>query len=573
MIGKAGLCLRYEGINSKRLTIHSNDSTRDVLRMYITLPVGTGKSIILAAFTQSLLSSGRVLVLIHRQDIAKQLAETFEQAGLPVGLLMQGYRNIEARIVVATTQSLTAMALQELLHAHEQSIVAICIDEAHHAVKGSAYERIIATVEEASPQHRVPVIGCTATPYRSDTQSMLSLLPTCAFARDIPDMVRLGSLAPLVWKPLHVDIDLSKVITDMQSGENEYVEDALASELVRAAITREIARLVVPHIQGRPTLVFAVSIEHAQQLAEAFAQCGLSARAISGRNHRAEREQIVSDWRRGIVQVVCNCSLLTEGFDFPSISALVIARPTLSPSLYMQMLGRGTRPAPGKQDCLVLDVMGNNPDTGRQVVLPQVVGDTQAAGGNVPASGRGERLDPGKQADPFLKQLFGNEGGSSFSLLDPIGQSWYRWTPYRQGPHEGYFTRVSRYESALIERDPSGSGLYRSRLHIKRPYSQPEDAWVCQDYLPLRQHVALVHAATNKKQSQALRSKDAPWLERPATEEQLQVLQRIHPKAAQRAREERWTQQEASDAITFSFLRNTLTHPPKGDNGQNDVAS
>jgi superfamily II DNA or RNA helicase len=522
-------------------------------RMYITLPTGTGKSAILAALAESLLDMGRVLVLIHRQDIANQLATTLREEGLDVGLLMQGHRMLSAAVTVAITQSLSSLTLQDLLLASDTPIATIFIDEAHHAVEGSTYGRIIAEIEQNSPQKAIPVIGFTATPYRSDKQSMLSLLPTCAFARDIPDMVRDGWLAPLTWKPLRVDIDLSQVRNRSQDGEDDYDERALSMHLARTAITEAIARKVVPLIGLRPTLVFAASVEHAEQLAEAFCQCGIAARALSGRQSRSKREQVFAQWRAGKIQMVCNCSLLTEGFDFPEIAALVIARPTRSPSLYMQMLGRGTRLAPDKQDCLVLDVMGNDPDPARQVVLPQVVGDIQAESGAKPPRG--------EATDPLLKTMYGTDK-PSLSLLDPIGLSHYRWSPYQLGRCEGYFSRISRYERAIIERDPEGSGLYRSRLYTKQPEQQAEHQWIEYRYLPLRQQVALTHEATGKRYVKKLGGKEARWLHEKATENQLRVLQRLNRKAAQRAREKAWTGQMVSDLITFLPMRGTLTNPP-----------
>ncbi|MDQ6662505.1 MAG: DEAD/DEAH box helicase, partial [Chloroflexota bacterium] len=343
-------------------------------RLYVHMPTGTGKGVILASVAAQEQEAGRILVLVHRQEIALQLTETLKQAGLEVGLLMQGRRELTVSTVVATVQSLTTTTMQALIEANEFSIATILIDEAHHAVEGSAYERIIASIEAFDEQLQVVTIGFTATPYRSDKRSMLSLLPTCAFERSIPDMVRAGWLAPLTWKPLRVNVDLERVATSRRSGEVDYVEDDLVRELLHNAITENIVQQVAPMLEQRPTLVFAITVEHAAQLAEEFCHLGLHAATVSGKTSRREREHIFADWRNGVIQVVCNCTLLTEGFDFPSISALVIVRPTLSPLFYVQMLGRGTRRAEGKEDCLVIDVMGKQTGTNSQVVLPQVIG-------------------------------------------------------------------------------------------------------------------------------------------------------------------------------------------------------
>ncbi len=550
----------------------------DYFRMYVTLPTGTGKSIILVALAALRVLVGRVLVLIHRQEIAIQLVKALREANLDVGLVMQGHRELGAPVVVATPQSLSSEMLKALIDANEQPIATVLIDEAHHAVAGSAYARILDWLEVVPHQVPIVAVGFTATPYRSDTRTMFSVLPTCAFARDIPDMTREGYLSPLRWEPLRIKLDLQNIVRTTREGETDYDENTLAATLDITDITEAIARKVVVSIGQRPTLLFAASVEHAEHFAEAFRRLGSNAHAVSGKQSLAQRERVFTDWRNGVLQIVCNCSLLTEGFDFPAISALVIARPTLSPSLYMQMLGRGIRLATGKKDCLVLDVMGNDPDTSKQIVLPHLVGDIEGEGAIGPqssepletlphlvsdAQGKDSRVYSPKRTsiDPLLKAIYGTDT-LSLSLLDPVGQSQYRWIPYRLHGYEGYLARISQYEGAIIERDPEGSGLYRSRLHEKQPRQTATDTWIEHQYLPLRQQVALVHEATHAHYSKALGGKESKWLREPATEKQLQVLYRMHSRAAREAKTKAWTGQKVSDLITFLSMRGTLTHPP-----------
>jgi Helicase conserved C-terminal domain len=241
-----------------------------------------------------------------RQYLALQLAETLRQEGLEVGLLMEGSRALHTPVVVATVQSLTPEATDDLL----------------------------AAIEHAAGGQSVATIGLTATPYRNDEQSMLSLLPICAFARTIPEMVPEGYLAPLTWKPVQLDLDLAQVATTRQSGELDYAETTLAGQLLREAITARLVEHAASLIEQRPTLVFAASVQHAAYLSAAFRARGLAAAPVSGRSSRRQRDELFAGWKSGTIQVVCNCTLLTEGYDFPGIAALVIARPTLSPGLY-----------------------------------------------------------------------------------------------------------------------------------------------------------------------------------------------------------------------------------------------
>lgn len=234
-------------------------------RQYVDLPTGTGKSTIAAAFAAQRLgqTQGRVLAMVHRQDLALQLAETLSQEELEVGLLMEGSHTLHTLVVVATVQSLTPEATQDLLAANATPILTVLIDEAHHAVPGSVYERVLAAIEHAAGGQPVATVGLTATPYRSDERSMLSLLPVCAFARTIPEMVQEGWLAALTWKPVLVDLDLSEVATTRQSGELDYAETNLAGHLLREAITARLVKHAASLIEQRPTLVFATNVQRA----------------------------------------------------------------------------------------------------------------------------------------------------------------------------------------------------------------------------------------------------------------------------------------------------------------------
>lgn len=525
-----------------------------VWRQYVDLPTGTGKSTIIAAFAALRISVGRILALVHRQDLALQLSQTLKQEGLEVGLVMENICQLNAPVVVATIQSLALETIQELLVATPIPILTVFIDEAHHAVAGSSYQRILSEVEHAANDHPVVTIGMTATPYRTDDRSMLDVLPYCAFARTIPEMVQEGYLAPLTWKPVKVDLDLNQVATSRKTGELDYSETNLARHLLQETITSRIVEHVAPLIGQRPTLVFAASVKHARQLCSAFRAYGISAAVVTGHTSRKQRDLIFANWRCGVIQLVCNCSLLTEGFDFPGVAALVIARPTLSPLLYMQMLGRGMRVAEGKFDCLVVDVMGNRPDPRRQVVLPHVIGIKEESEDNQYTGVQ----ESSKSTDPLLRSILGGQGETELALLDPLGRSQYRWTEYCGG----YFARINRDTIAVCDRDPNKSGLYRSRLCMRQNGYKKEQRWIEKRLLPLRQQVALVHEVTKDLYRERLAGKEAAWLNKPISENQLQALGRRDRNLPKRAQAAAWTQQKASAAITFYGWRWELLHPP-----------
>jgi hypothetical protein len=216
----------------------------------------------------------------------------------------------------------------------------------------------------------------------------------------------------------------------------------------------------------------------------------------------------------------------------------------------MQMLGRGMRRAEGKGDCLVIDVLGNQPDPRRQVVLPHVIG--------IAAAPEDERRVgkpvTSRSSDPVLRSILGGQDETGLALLDPLGRSQYRWTSYSRG----YFACINVHVTAILERDPAKSGLYRSRQYIRQPERGPEHQWIERRYLPLRQQIALVQETTGGLFQEAFAGKEAAWLGEPATQKQLEILGCYQKHLPGQARAAGLTKREASEAITFYQLHRVV---------------
>ncbi len=357
---------------------------------------------------------------------------------------------------------------------------------------------------------------------------------------------------------MRLDLDLEALALEPRDGDLDYSDRALARTLRQATFSEQIARQVAPLLGKRPALVFAASVQHAERLAEAFARQGFSTATVTGRQSRKERERLYAAWRRGEIQVVCTCALLTEGFNFPGIAALVIARPTRSPALYLQMLGRGLRVAEDKTDCLVIDVLGNQLDLGRQVVLQRVV---KLAGDPLPA--RTDEPSQQKRRSPGHVRARAASEGNGLAVLDPIGHSPYRWIAYKYG----YVALIHPQVAVVIERDPDQSGLYRSRLALLRPRQASEQRWIEPRYFPLRQQVELAHEATRQHYRKGFGSKEAAWFEQPASERQLEVLAKSRPELVERARAEGWSSGKVSLLLSRNRLAWILTNPPSEEPG------
>jgi type I site-specific restriction endonuclease len=246
------------------------------------------------------------------------------------------------KITVASIQTLQ----QRLAAVPRDAFKLVIVDEAHHATADS-YRAVLGHFDAW-------LLGVTATPDRSDRVPLGEVFATVAFEYGMRAAIRDGWLCPIRSFLVQTKADFSQVRKVAGELATRDVEAVLNQELHLA----EIATPILRERGGRPTIVFAASVAHAHALARVMNQAAGSpdfAAALDGATAFDRRAPVLQRFRRGELQVLVNCALFTEGFDVPEIALVAIARPVLSRSFYAQMVGRGTRPAPGKRDLLVLD--------------------------------------------------------------------------------------------------------------------------------------------------------------------------------------------------------------------------
>ena len=325
----------------------------------LVLPTGAGKSHIVAALCKDALQNWpetTVLMLTHVKELISQNAEKMRQhwPGAPMGIYSAsiGRRDLGEPITFAGIQSVRSKA-QQIGH-----IDLVIVDECHlvsHKAEGS-YRQLIAALLEINPAMRV--IGLTATPYRlghgliTDGEALFdSLLEPVT----IEELIHKGYLAPLKSK-----ITGEKLSADgVKRRGGEYIE----KELQAAVDTDEHNTAVVDEVialagDRRSWLFFCSGVSHAQHIAQALNDRGVSAACITGATPKRERQQIIDDFKAGRITALTNANVLTTGFDYPDIDLIAMLRPTLSPGLYVQMAGRGLRPKSHTDHCLVLDFAG-----------------------------------------------------------------------------------------------------------------------------------------------------------------------------------------------------------------------
>lgn len=302
----------------------------------IVAPTGAGKTTIAAHIVLGAVERGkRVLFLAHRKELIDQAAVRFAGHGASVGIIKAGIHPDEScPVQVASVQTL-------IRRKPPQSDIVI-IDECHHA-SAETYQTILSWYPNSIR------IGLTATPFRTDGSGLGDAgFGAIVVAATPKKLIAEGYyLEPIVFAGVPIEgLDNLKVIA------GDYQRSGLSLLMTQSKLLGNIVDAWKEHAEGRPTVCFAASVEHSQRIVEAF---GDIARHIDGTTPEDVREDILRSFERGEIKIVSNYGILTEGWDVPAASVAILARPTKSLGLYMQMAGRIVRPMPGKAQPIILD--------------------------------------------------------------------------------------------------------------------------------------------------------------------------------------------------------------------------
>lgn len=315
-----------------------------VNKTLLVLPTGCGKTIVFAKVTEDCVRNGdRVLILAHRGELLEQAADKIMQTtGLncAVEKAEQSCLGSWFRITVGSVQSL--MRETRLARFPEEYFDTIIIDEAHHCISDS-YQRVLHHFPEAK------VLGVTATPDRGDMKNLGQVFESLAYEYTLPRAIKEGYLSPIKAVTIPLRVDLSGV--GVQSG------DFKAGDLGTALdpYLEQIAAEMENYCMEKKTVVFLPLVKTSQKFRDILVSHGFRAAEVNGESQ--DRAEVLRDFAAGKYNVLCNSMLLTEGWDCPDVDCVVVLRPTKVRSLYCQMVGRGTRLAPGKEHLLLLDFL------------------------------------------------------------------------------------------------------------------------------------------------------------------------------------------------------------------------
>lgn len=295
----------------------------------IVCPTGGGKTVIGGKIIHSAAMRGvRVVFLAHRRELIEQTSDKLRRFGIQHGVIMAGKRPaIQHEVQVASVQ--TIINRVEQLPKFQM----IMVDEAHHVTEGNTYAKLI----KAWPEARI--IGLTATPWRMDGLGLGDVFDGSVIVRTPAQLRDEGYLVPVC------GYEYESAKTDAVAVRNGDFKASSLEEVVKSkTLYGHIVREWVEHAERVRTIVFCVSVSHSKELAQAFRDAGVAAEHLDAKTPMGERAQILARLRAGVTRVVCNVAVLTEGFDCPAVSCVVLARPTLSTSLFLQMVGRALRP-------------------------------------------------------------------------------------------------------------------------------------------------------------------------------------------------------------------------------------
>ncbi|MBN2371768.1 MAG: DEAD/DEAH box helicase [Vicinamibacteria bacterium] len=489
---------------------------RGLRRVLVSLPTGTGKTV---AFTELLRRrGGRSLILAHRDELISQAAAKVRDVWPEArpGVIKAEQNDVNADVVVASVQTVSRPSrLERLIDAG--GFETVVIDEGHHSTADS-YRRVLDGVRSFEADGPL-TLGVTATAFRSDGESLGDVFEAVVYEAGILPMIEAGYLCDVRAKRIKLEADFG---FHLRAG--DYAINEVADELMKADAPKHAAGAYLEHAAGRKALVFTPTVEVAHAMAEAFRAQGVACEALDGGTPDDERRAILSRLKSGETAVVSNCAVLTEGFDEPSIDCIVIARPTRSKGLYCQMVGRGTRIHPGKEDMLILDLVGV---TGRHDLM------TAAKLFDVPD----RRLELNESVTEALagerEEQAALDGRRVAVDVDPFRTRRLLWTPTASGSYaltlgeKGTLFLVPQGERWDVVRATRERAVEKLMTGLSLPYAQGYAEDVARQF-----------------KAEILSRRDAPWRRGPASEKQRATLVKWR----------RWkdgmTKGEASDAIS-----------------------
>lgn len=333
-------------------TVCLHDYQKDIMRrlseewlthrsVMVQMPTGTGKTHVLAAVVSSFLTDGKrtVWIVAHRRELVAQIEETVAKYGTSL-----------------TDGCIRVMSIQWLTRHYDDVVEKpelVIIDEAHHA-QARTYRILWSRCPEAK------FLGLTATPCRMGRSGFTDLFDSLVCSWSVAEFIRKGWLSSFDYVSIRANSREQRLIDSLEKrgADGDYQIREMNDVLNRHTSIERLYRSVLEYADGKKGIVYAVSIDHARNIAAYYSGKGLDAAAIDSHTPTAERGRMVEDFKTGRIKVLVNVDVFSEGFDCPDVEFVQMARPTLSLAKYLQQAGRGLRKSTGKETCVLIDNVG-----------------------------------------------------------------------------------------------------------------------------------------------------------------------------------------------------------------------
>ena len=320
-------------------------------RQYVCMPTGSGKTITFLSYAKQF--HKKILVIVPSCQLLDQVYETALKFYEKKQISRRGNTYLEkiTDFHICTIQSSRGEYLKSVASYGFDLVV---IDEAHHS-QSESYIRLIKIIAPHYSKETC-LLGVTATPDRADGQLLDQILGKRSFSLDVMTMIQNKQLSEIEGFSVKTKIDLS----DIETRNGEFSLNQLFNKLCTKSRNDMIIDLYKNEMKDRKTIIFCINIKHSKIINQLLNEQGFSSCHIDGTMSNDQKTSILSGFRNGEFSILCNCQILTEGFDEPSIDGIILARPTRSRSLFIQMVGRGLRLFPGKENCKIIDIVDNH---------------------------------------------------------------------------------------------------------------------------------------------------------------------------------------------------------------------
>ncbi len=329
----------------------------------LELATGLGKTVTMGGLAKRIRPNGRILFVAHREELLDQAARTFGRFGFSTGI-EQGPRTVEPLflpdIVIASKDTFR----ERHKRYDPRSFAAIFVDECHHA-PALTYRAIL-------DYFTCPRVGFTATIERLDGKEVTEVFPAgVVYSKTLEAGIREGLLCPMLVKKVALD---AFSIADVGTGSSgDFKEEELAQAFAKAGGAMQVANGIAQLNEGRLTIAFLPSVLDAEACAGALRGLGRTAEVIHGALAKDKRRELIDRFRSGEIETLTCVDVLSEGFDVPIVSCVAMASPTRSQGRYLQRIGRGSRKADWKEDCLILHfATSDEEDPAFEVMRPKL---------------------------------------------------------------------------------------------------------------------------------------------------------------------------------------------------------